>query len=92
MKKYFFFFFAFITLLISGAIHAQTDSIVKVTVKAIEKTDSTYTLQAALVLQKDWHVYDDNADGITAPSFNASIESVKFLGPIQFSNTSVTSP
>ena len=90
MKKYFFFFFAFITLLISGAIHAQTDSIVKVTVKAIEKTDSTYTLQAALVLQKDWHVYDDNADGITAPSFNASIESVKFLGPIQFSNTSVT--
>ena len=78
------------TLLISGAIHAQTDSIVKVTVKAIEKTDSTYTLQAALVLQKDWHVYDDNADGITAPSFNASIESVKFLGPIQFSNTSVT--
>jgi len=59
-------------------------------VKAIEKTDSTYTLQAALVLQKDWHVYDDNADGITAPSFNASIESVKFLGPIQFSNTSVT--
>ena len=78
------------TLLISGAIHAQTDSIVKVTVKAIEKTDSTYTLQAALVLQKDWHVYDDNADGITAPSLNASIESVKFLGPIQFSNTSVT--
>lgn len=70
--------------------HAQTDSIVKVTVKAIEKTDSTYTLQAALVLQKDWHVYDDNADGITAPSFNASIESVKFLSPIQFSNTSVT--
>jgi thiol:disulfide interchange protein DsbD len=59
-------------------------------VKAIEKTDSTYTLQAALVLQKDWHVYDDNADGITAPSLNASIESVKFLGPIQFSNTSVT--
>lgn len=70
--------------------HAQTDSIVKVTVKAIEKTDSTYTLQAALVLQKDWHVYDDNADGITAPSFNASIESVKFLSPLQFSNTSVT--
>ena len=90
MKKYSFFFFAFVTLLISGSIHAQTDSIVKVTVKAIEKTDSTYTLQAALVLQKDWHVYDDNADGITAPSFNASIESVKFLSPIQFSNTSVT--
>ena len=90
MKKYSFFFFAFVTLLISVSIHAQTDSIVKVTVKAIEKTDSTYTLQAALVLQKDWHVYDDNADGITAPSFNASIESVKFLSPIQFSNTSVT--
>ncbi len=90
MKKYSFFFFAFVTLLISVSIHAQTDSIVKVTVKAIEKTDSTYTLQAALVLQKDWHVYDENADGITAPSFNASIESVKFLSPIQFSNTSVT--
>jgi thiol:disulfide interchange protein DsbD len=90
LKKYSFFFFAFVTLLISVSMHAQTDSIVKVTVKAIEKTDSTYTLQAALVLQKDWHVYDDNADGITAPSFNASIESVKFLSPLQFSNTSVT--
>ena len=72
MKKYSFFFFAFVTLLISGAIHAQTDSIVKVTVKAIEKTDSTYTLQAALVLQKDWHVYANNADGITAPIINAN--------------------
>jgi thiol:disulfide interchange protein DsbD len=90
LKKYFFFFFAFIALLISSSLHAQADSIVQVIVKAMEKNDSTYVLQATLDLQKDWHVYDNNADGITAPSFNANIESVKFQGPIRFSEKSLT--
>ena len=86
MKKYSFFVFAFISLLISGQLNAQSDSIVNATVKAVEKNDSTYILKAELNLQKSWHVYGNNAGGITAPTFNASIESAKFQGPISFSN------
>lgn len=70
----------------SGQLNAQNDSIVNATVKAVEKNDSTYILKAELDLQKGWHVYGNNADGITAPTFNASIESAKFQGPINFSN------
>lgn len=86
MKKYSFFVFAIIFLLFSGQLNAQSDSIVNATVKAVEKNDSTYILKAELDLQKGWHVYGNNADGITAPTFNASIESAKFQGPINFSN------
>ena len=86
MKKYSFFVFAIIFLLFSGQLNAQNDSIVNATVKAVEKNDSTYILKAELDLQKGWHVYGNNADGITAPTFNASIESAKFQGPINFSN------
>lgn len=86
MKKYSFFVYAIISLLISGQLNAQSDSIVNATVKAVEKNDSTYILKAELNLQKSWHVYGNNADGITAPTFNASIESAKFQGPISFSN------
>ncbi len=86
MKKYSFFVFAIVSLLFSGQLNAQSDSIVNATVKAVEKNDSTYILKAELDLQKGWHVYGNNADGITAPTFNASIESAKFQGPINFSN------
>ena len=86
MKKYSFFVFAIISLLFIGQLNAQSDSIVNATVKAVEKNDSTYILKAELDLQKGWHVYGNNADGITAPTFNASIESAKFQGPINFSN------
>jgi thiol:disulfide interchange protein len=86
LKKYSFFVFAIIFLLFSGQLNAQNDSIVNATVKAVEKNDSTYILKAELDLQKGWHVYGNNADGITAPTFNASIESAKFQGPINFSN------
>jgi thiol:disulfide interchange protein DsbD len=86
LKKYSFFVFAIVSLLFSGQLNAQSDSIVNATVKAVEKNDSTYILKAELDLQKGWHVYGNNADGITAPTFNASIESAKFQGPINFSN------
>jgi thiol:disulfide interchange protein DsbD len=86
LKKYSFFVFAIISLLFIGQLNAQSDSIVNATVKAVEKNDSTYILKAELDLQKGWHVYGNNADGITAPTFNASIESAKFQGPINFSN------
>lgn len=76
-------------LLINGSLFAQTDSIVNAKVIAIEKNDSAYILKAELVLQKDWHAYDNNADGITAPSFNANIESAKFIGQVNFSTKSL---
>lgn len=67
---------------------AQADSIVKATVQALVKNDSTYTLKANLAIQDSWHVYDNNADGIAAPMFNANIETAKFKGLIKFSTNS----
>jgi hypothetical protein len=67
---------------------AQSDSIVNISVKAIEKNDSTYTIQSTLLLKDGWHVYDNNKEGITAPAFNASIESAQFLGQVQFQTKS----
>lgn len=67
---------------------AQADSIVKTTVQALAKNDSTYILKANLAIQDGWHVYDNNADGITAPIFNANIETAKFKGLIKFSTNS----
>lgn len=89
MKKYFFFFAVLLSILSSSILSAQTDSIVNTTVKAVVKNDSTYTLKAELILQKGWHIYDNNADEIAAPSFNANIESATFLGQVNFSTKSI---
>ena len=89
MKKYL--FLAFVLLLQSTAICvlAQSDSIVNISVKAIEKNDSTYTIQSSVVVKNGWHVYDNNKEGITAPTINASIESAQFLGQVQFQTKAV---
>ncbi len=89
MKKYL--FLAFVLLLQSTAISvmAQSDSIVNISVKAIEKNDSTYTIQSSLILKNGWHVYDNNKEGITAPTINAFIESAQFLGQVQFQTKAV---
>jgi thiol:disulfide interchange protein len=89
LKKYL--FLAFVLLLQSTAISvlAQSDSIVNISVKAIEKNDSTYTIQSSVVLKNGWHVYDNNKEGITAPTINATIESAKFLGQVQFQTKAV---
>lgn len=88
MKKKLFWIFAIVLQLFSLQSMAQADSIVKATVQALVKNDSTYTLKANLAIQDSWHVYDNNADGIAAPMFNANIETAKFKGLIKFSTNS----
>ena len=88
MKKKPFWIFAVVLQLFSLQSMAQADSIVKATVQALANNDSTYTLKANLAIQNGWHVYDNNADGITAPIFNANIETAKFKGLIKFSTNS----
>ena len=89
MKKNRFWIIALVLQFFSLQIKAQSDSIVNAAIKAVEKNDSTYLLKAELDVQKDWHVYANNADGITAPTINVNIESVKFLGQVNFSTKPV---
>ena len=88
MKKKPFWIFAIVLQLFSLQSMAQADSIVKATVQALAKNDSTYTLKVNLAIQNGWHVYDNNAEGIAAPVFNANIETAKFKGLIKFSTNS----
>jgi hypothetical protein len=48
--------------------HAQSENLVKVIAQAGIVNDSTYSLKASLQLEKGWHIYGDNPDGIKAPS------------------------
>lgn len=68
---------------------AQADSIVVAKVVALEKNDSSYILKANLDIEDGWHVYDNNTDGITAPTINASIETALFKGQVLFSTKSL---
>ena len=89
MKKYLFLVFALFLRSTVISVFAQSDSIVNISVKAIEKNDSTYTIQSSLMLKSGWHVYDNNKEGITAPTINANIESAQFLGQVQFQTKAV---
>jgi len=89
LKKKLFWIFAIVLQLFSLQLMSQADSIVKTTVQAIAKNDSSYILKANIVIQDGWHVYDNNADGIAAPLFNANIETARFNGTIKFSNNSI---
>jgi thiol:disulfide interchange protein len=89
LKKYLFLVFALFLQSTAIRVLAQSDSIVNISVKAIEKNDSTYTIQSSLMLKNGWHVYDNNKEGITAPTINANIESAQFLGQVQFQTKAV---
>lgn len=88
MKKNHFWIIALVLQFFSLQIKAQADSIVSAKVVALEKNDSTYTLKVSLNLKEGWHIYDNNADGIVAPLFNANIETARFNGGIKFATNS----
>jgi thiol:disulfide interchange protein DsbD len=71
-------FVAFVTLLMVP--NAQAQNPVTPSVKAFVVNDSTYTLKASIQIQSDWHVYATNPDGLNAPSFKSSLETVRFIG------------
>lgn len=65
--------------------NAQAQSPVKASVKAVVVNDSTYTLKASLQIQSDWHVYAANPDGLNAPEFKTSLETVSLIGVPSYS-------
>ena len=89
MKKNRFWIIAIVLQLFSLQLIAQADSIVVAKVVALEKNDSSYILKANLDIEDGWHVYDNNSDGITAPTINASIETALFKGQVLFSTKSL---
>lgn len=89
MKKNRFWIIAIVLQLFSLQLIAQADSIVVAKVVALEKNDSSYILKANLDIEDGWHVYDNNTDGIIAPTINASIETALFKGQVLFSTKSL---
>ena len=86
MNKVISFFFSFIVVFFCSInSHAQADSIVSVTVNASLVNDSTYSLKGKLILQKSWHVYGNNADGLNAPLFKFALETVNSIGTPTYS-------
>ncbi|MEY3208084.1 MAG: hypothetical protein RL064_115, partial [Bacteroidota bacterium] len=86
MNKVISFFFSFIVVFFCSInSHAQADSIVSVTVNASLVNDSTYSLKGKLILQKSWHVYGNNADGLNAPLFQFALETIKGIGTPTYS-------
>jgi len=72
--------------------HAQSENLVKVIAQAGIVNDSTYSLKASLQLEKGWHIYGDNPDGIKAPSFSIQLESVKLQAAPIYSSQPITQP
>jgi thiol:disulfide interchange protein len=89
LKKNRFWIIAIVLQLFSLQLIAQADSIVVAKVVALEKNDSSYILKANLDIEDGWHVYDNNTDGIIAPTINASIETALFKGQVLFSTKSL---
>ena len=87
MKKRF--SFLSICLLFILVVKAQAVSTAKIIAVATPVNDSTYVLKAKLVTSDGWRIYGTNPDGINAPSFTFSIETVKTNGTIQYSITAV---
>lgn len=78
LNKVIAFFFSFIAIFfITTNTQAQADSIVTVSVNANLVNDSTYLLKGKITIANGWHIYGKNADGLTAPSFQFALETVK---------------
>lgn len=67
------------------AVKAQATSQLQVVATATAVNDSTYIVKAKLTNNQGWHIYGNNPEGITAPSFTFSLETAKATDEVQFS-------
>lgn len=88
-KVFSFFVSALLALFVTVTAQAQTDSIVSASVQATLVNDSTYLVKGNLQLVTGWHIYGNNPDGLNAPAFQFKLETVKPVGAIAFSISSV---
>ncbi|MFY8165948.1 MAG: protein-disulfide reductase DsbD family protein [Sediminibacterium sp.] len=78
MNKVISFFFSIVTLFFCSInTQAQSDSIISVVVTASLVNDSSYALKGQLIVEKGWHIYGNNPDGLNAPTFQFALETVK---------------
>jgi thiol:disulfide interchange protein DsbD len=79
------FFITISFLLVSLGVQSQSDNVVHAKAIATLINDSSYALKISLQIDKGWHVYGENPDGIHAPLINANLESVKLLQTPKYS-------
>ena len=66
-------------MLVSLGVQSQSDNVVHAKALATLINDSSYALKISLQIDKGWHVYGENPDGINAPLIKSKLESAKLL-------------
>lgn len=66
-------------MLVSLGVQSQSDNVVHAKAAATLINDSSYALKISLQIDKGWHVYGENPDGINAPLIKSKLESAKLL-------------
>lgn len=62
---------------------------ISISAKAILINDSSYTIKANVQMKEGWRIYAENPDGLNAPTFSSSMETVTFQDKCIFSVTPV---
>ncbi|MGI9138938.1 MAG: protein-disulfide reductase DsbD family protein [Sediminibacterium sp.] len=76
-------------MLISQGVQSQTENVIQPNAIATLINDSNYALKISLQIEKGWHVYDENPDGINGPLIKSNLESAKLLQKPIYSIASV---
>ena len=85
MHKIFSFFITISLLLVSLGVQSQSENVVHAQAIATLVNDSNYALKISIQIDRGWHVYGENPDGIHAPLLKAHLESAQLLQTPQFS-------
>ena len=83
MNKVFAFIVFFISFQFVTSLQAQSP--IAISAKAVLINDSSYILQSKVQIKEGWRVYGANSDGINAPSYATSLETVFFQDKVKFS-------
>ena len=83
MNKVFAFIVFFISFQFVTTLQAQSP--IAISAKAVLINDSSYILQSKVQIKEGWRVYGANPDGINAPSYATSLETVFFQDKVKFS-------
>ena len=76
-------------MLVSLGVQSQSDNVVHAKALATLINDSSYALKISLQIDKGWHVYGENPDGINAPLIKSKLESAKLLLAPKYSNAPI---
>ena len=77
-------------MLVSLGVQSQSENVVHAKAIATLINDSSYALKISLQIDKGWHVYGENPDGINAPFLKANLESAKLLQAPNYSIAPIT--